>query len=119
MALIKTFEIINRLVAAKVIDRYAVAGAVAALNYIEPMLTHDVDILVSFESGAPSQSGLITLTPTVEHLRKLGYADLRNEGISVEDWPVQFLPVASDLDAEALMHAVEIEIVDSPGDTPI
>ena len=31
-----------------VIGRYAIAGAVAAYNYIEPTLTEDLDILVSF-----------------------------------------------------------------------
>lgn len=34
----------------------------------------------------------------------------RAEGIVVEGWSVQFLPVASDLDAEALAEAAEINL---------
>ncbi len=44
MALAKTFQVINELAKDGVIKRYAVAGAVAALNYLEPVLTHDLDL---------------------------------------------------------------------------
>jgi hypothetical protein len=37
----------------------------------------------------------------------MGCTEFRAEGIVVGDWPVQFLPVASALDAEAL-HTAEI-----------
>jgi hypothetical protein len=39
-----------------------------------------------------------------------GYTEYRKEGIVVAGWPVQFLPVASPLDAEALEHSVPTEI---------
>ena len=35
----------------------------------------------------------------------------------IEEWPVQFLPVASELEEEALENAVEVEI-DNTGDPP-
>jgi len=63
-----------------VIGRYAIAGAVAAYNYIEPAVTDDLDILVSFrEARHQAASGLITLAP---------------KGVVIADWPVQFLPIA-------------------------
>jgi hypothetical protein len=109
--MLNTFRVLNTLVDRGVIDGYAIGGAVAALNYIEPTLTDDLDVLISMEgfaSGAPS--GLIDLGPIYEHLRKAGYAEFRKEGVVVEGWPVQFLPVADALDSEGLSEAVPIEI---------
>ncbi len=96
------FQIINRMVADGVIGTYAVGGAVAALNYIEPMLTDDLDVLISVDQ-LPNQprSGLATLEPVFAYLRNAGYTEFKREGIVVEGWPVRFLPVASDLDAES------------------
>ena len=53
-----TFEVLNRMVSDGVISRYAIAGAVGALNYLEPMTTRDVDILVSVADLGPTRSGL-------------------------------------------------------------
>ena len=94
-----------------VIGRYAIAGAIAAYNYVSAAVTDDLDILVSFDR-APDQvtSGLITLAPIYAYLRAKGYDEHRREGIVIEGWPVQFLPVANPLDAEALAQAVEIDI---------
>lgn len=47
MSLRKTIEVVTKLAERGAIQRYAIAGAVAALNYIEPTLTEDLDILVS------------------------------------------------------------------------
>jgi hypothetical protein len=115
-----TFQVINRMVEDGIIRQYAIGGAVAALNYIEPTLTYDLDILVTLDdqTGRP-ESGLITLEPIFAYLRKAGYAEIRNEGIVVEGWPVQFLPVANDLDAEGLAQAIEIEIDVGEGSPPI
>jgi len=40
----------------------------------------------------------------------MGYADRSDVGFMIEGWPVQFLPVSSPLDEEALEDAIEIEI---------
>jgi hypothetical protein len=66
---------------------------VAALNYIEPTVTEDLDILVSFDRER--KSGLVTLGPIVGYLAEAGYQEWRNEGVLVGGWPVQFLPVAA------------------------
>ncbi len=113
------FQVINGMVADGVIQKYAVAGAVAALNYIEPTVTQDLDVLVSFDDLQIGPSGLVTLDPLISYLRNRGYTEFKNEGIVIEGWPVQFLPVANDLDAEGLNQAVEVEIELGSGSAPI
>jgi hypothetical protein len=44
------------------------------------------------------------------YLKDKGYDEHRKEGLVIEGWPVQFLPVANDLDAEALAGAQQVEI---------
>jgi hypothetical protein len=96
----------------------AIAGAVAALNYIQPTLTEDLDILVSVAHFEKRQSGLILLTPIEKGLAELGYTERTDLGYMIEGWPVQFLPVASELDEEALDSAIEINI-NLTGDPPL
>jgi len=47
MGMKRTLEVINALEAEGVIGRYAIAGAVAAYNYIEPTVTEGFDILLT------------------------------------------------------------------------
>jgi len=111
MAIKETLEVINAMEADGVIGRYAIAGAVAAYNYIEPAVTDDLDILVSFDTVAHQpKAGLVTLAPIFSYLKDKGYDEHRKEGLIIEGWPVQFLPVANDLDAEALAGAQQVEI---------
>jgi hypothetical protein len=109
MSLRKTIEVVTRLSAQGTIKQYAIAGAVAALNYIEPTLTEDLDILISVSGFETRESGLILLTPIESALAKMGYSERTDVGILIEGWPVQFLPVASPLDEEALARADEVE----------
>jgi hypothetical protein len=111
MGMKQTLEVINRMEDDGIIGRYAIGGAVAAYNYVEPSVTDDLDVLVSFDAVPEQpQSGLITLSPIFSYLKDKGYLEFRKEGLVIEGWPVQFLPVASDLDAEALARAEEVEI---------
>ena len=118
MSMRKTIEVITQLAKQGAFENYAIAGAVAALNYIEPTLTDDLDILVSIENFAKHQSGLILLTPIEKALASMGYAERTDVGYMIEGWPVQFLPVASPLDEEALEDALELDI-DMTGDLPL
>lgn len=113
------FQVINAMVADGIIRKYAVTGAIAALNYIEPTITQDLDILVAFDDLRSRPSGIATLEPLISYLRDRGYTKFEKEGIVIEGWPVQFLPVADDLDAESLNQAVEIEIEPAGGFAPI
>ena len=62
------------------------------------------------------RSGLLTIGPIVSYLSGLGYSEFRKEGILVEGWPVQFLSVANDLDAEALASSQEVTVRLKDGD---
>ena len=117
MGMKQTIEVLNRMEADGVIGRYCITGAVAAFYYIEASTTEDLDILVSFEDipGHP-KSGLLTLAPILSYLGGLGYSEFRNEGLVIEQWPVQFLPVANDLDTESLELAEEVTIDLADGD---
>jgi hypothetical protein len=102
----KVFQVINELVGNRVIDTYAVGGAVAAFFYIEPFFTQDIDIFfpVSLES-----SSIISLGPLYEHLLNKGYRP-SGEMIEIEGWQVQFLPVANKLIDEAVENADLFEV---------
>lgn len=111
MGMKKTLDVINAMESDGIIGRYAIAGAIAAYNYIEPTVTEDLDILISFDVGTDRPgAGLITLTPILSYLKTKGYSEYRKEGLLIEGWPVQFLPVANDLESEALDQAQEVEI---------
>ncbi|GLS23619.1 hypothetical protein GCM10007874_66400 [Labrys miyagiensis] len=114
MSMKETLEVINRMEADGIIGRYAIGGAIAALNYLELGSTEDLDIFVSFDEAVGKfRSGLITLTPILNYLAAKGYREFQKEGILIAGWPVQFLPVADDLEAEGLAEAEEIDM-----DTP-
>jgi len=42
----ETFAVLNQMVADGAIENYALAGAVAAMFYVEPFSTKDLDVLV-------------------------------------------------------------------------
>jgi hypothetical protein len=115
MGMKQTLEVVNRMEADGIVSRYAIGGAVAAYNYVEPAVTEDLDILISLDKH-PQQpkSGLVALGPVLSYLQQRGYSEFRKEGLVIEGWPVQFLPVADDLDAEALAQAEEVEIEINP-----
>jgi hypothetical protein len=110
MSMRKTLEVITKLAERGVFRSYAIAGAVAALNYIEPTLTEDLDILISVADFESHKSGLLLLTPIEKALTEMGYTHRSDVGFVIEGWPVQFLPVTSPLDEEALEKAIEIEV---------
>jgi hypothetical protein len=118
MSLRKTIEVVTKLAERGAMQRYAIAGAVAALNYIQPTLTEDLDILVSIAHFERHPSGLILLTPIEKALADMGYPERTDVGFMIDGWPVQFLPVASALDEEALERAIELDI-DLTGDPPL
>jgi len=105
-----TIAVVAKLAEQGVIANYAIAGAVAALNDIEPFLTADLDVLISVADFEKRPSGLVLLSPIDKALAEMEYTERTDAGIVIEGWPVQFLPVASPLDEEALAAAVDVEI---------
>lgn len=97
----ETLAIVEQLHRNGVLGSYAVGGAVAASFYLEPVATLDVDIFVLFETGPL----ILSLTPIYDACAKLGF-QAQGDAISIEGWPVQFLPAALPLVAEAVREAV-------------
>ena len=117
MALKQTIDVLNDMAAEGVIESYAVGGAVAAFYDIEASSTDDLVILISFDNrGGGGAAGLVTLGPIVDYLSARGFTEWRHEGIVISGWPVQFLPVADSLDAEALKEAPAVELEVTPGE---
>lgn len=106
MSLESTLRVLNEMRDAGVIESYAIGGAVAAFLYIEPGTTFDLDIFIVWE---PEPGGLLNLGPIYAYLAARG-CEPRREGVMIGDWEVQFLPIGTPLEAEALRDAVEIEI---------
>jgi len=100
----ETLKVINRMAADGIIEGYAIGGAVAAIYYLEPFDTADLDVFV--EVRATSES-LMLLTPIYDYLRKLGYHP-HGESVEIEGWSVQVLPVFNALTEEAVKRAQEI-----------
>jgi hypothetical protein len=93
----------NELVAAGLIEDYALGGALAAIYYIEPFTTYDADIIFvakdkTLGAGIPA---------IYAHLQSKGWR-VEREHLLVNDFPVQFL-AASGLTEEAVRNAKRIE----------
>ena len=98
----ETFAVLNQMVADGAIENYALAGAVGAMFYVEPFSTQDIDVLVVL----PEPEGtLVAELPGWKYLSSHGYSENRGEGIVIESWPVQFLPVTNALEREAYLNA--------------
>jgi hypothetical protein len=101
----ETLKVLNQMVKDGVIEEYAIGGAIAAIYYLEPFDTADLDIFVQVET---SGSDLMILTPIYEYLTARGYK-AKGEFIYIEDIPVQFLPVYDRLTEEAVTKAQTIK----------
>jgi hypothetical protein len=94
---------INELKGAGVIDDYAVAGAMALVFWIEPIMTFDLDVLVML----PHSTGpLISLDPIYRWATDHGYVE-EHEHVVIDGVPVQFLPSFGALADEAIQTAVD------------
>lgn len=101
----ETLKVINRMVKSGVIAKYAIGGAVAAIYYLEPFDTADLDIFVQVNTA---DSDLTILAPLYEYLIKKGYKP-KGEFIYIEGLPVQFLPVFNPLTEEAVEKSQTIK----------
>jgi hypothetical protein len=104
----KTLVKINELVENGTINKYAIGGGMGQFYYIEPSITYDLDIVISFTF---EKNKLTSLQPIYEWARKNNY-ELLEEHIIIEGIPVQFLPVYNDLVEEALEKSKEIKLYD-------
>ncbi|MBN2092420.1 hypothetical protein JW964_22555 [candidate division KSB1 bacterium] len=99
----KTISILNQMQTEGLFEKYAIGGGIAALFYIEPITTFDLDVFVILPSTSQL---LISLTPIYTWLEKRGFR-AEKEQIIIEGVPVQFIPVYNELIKEAVLNAVE------------
>src|SRR5919201_6840280 len=98
----------NDLVAAGLIENYALGGALAAIYYTEPFTTYDADIIFI----ATDQTLSAGIPAIYAHLQSKGWR-VEREHLLVKDFPVQFL-AASGLTEEAVRNAKPIEFEGIP-----
>lgn len=104
----KAIEIINEMTQNRVIQDYAIGGAIAALFYIEPILTYDLDIFF-----IPFEERLDVLSPIYEYLTSKGYST-EKEYIVIEGITVQFIPVYNPLVKEGVEKSCQSAYQDVP-----
>jgi hypothetical protein len=98
----------NGLVEAKLIEDYAIGGALAAIHYVEPFATYDADIFF-----IPADKGLSAGIPAIyAHLKSQGW-QVDREHLMVKGFPVQFL-AAQGLTEEAVREARRIKFEGVP-----
>jgi hypothetical protein len=93
----------NELVAAGLIEDWALGGALAAIYYVEPFTTYDADIFF-----IPKDKGLTAGIPAIyEHLQSRGWR-VEREHLLIKEFPVQFL-AANGLTEEAVREAEKFD----------
>ena len=93
----------NDLVAAGLIEDWALGGALAAIYYVEPFTTYDADIFF-----IPKDKGLTAGIPAIyAHLQAQGW-QVEHEHLVIRGFPVQFL-AAQGLTEEAVREAERID----------
>lgn len=96
----------NELVAAELIEDWALGGALAAIYYVEPFTTYDAVVFF-----IPKDKGLTAGIPAIYgHLKAQGW-QVEGEHLLVRGFPVQFL-AAGGLTEEAVREA---ECIDYEG----
>lgn len=99
----KTLNIIKELKEKKVLKDFSIGGGIAALYYIEPLLTYDLDILF-----IPIEDTIDILAPIYQYLKEKGFK-AKKEHVLIEGVPVQFIPVYNELVKEAVQHSGEVK----------
>ena len=97
---------INRLLEEKIILEYAIAGGVAAFYYTEPVLTYDFDVVCRF----PREGILIDPSPIFAKLKEWGYKFGKEDRVTINGVPIQFIPASPGLMEEALSKAKSISV---------
>ncbi|NIM58989.1 MAG: hypothetical protein GTO16_08620 [Candidatus Aminicenantes bacterium] len=99
----KTLKLVKELKEAEVLKDFSIGGGIAALYYIEPILTYDLDIFF-----VPMEDRIDVLAPIYRYLKEKGFKP-KKEHVLIEGVPVQFIPVYNDLVKEAVQYSVEVK----------
>lgn len=103
----KTLEIINELKERQLIKNYAIGGAIAALKWVEPFFTRDLDLFV-IPKKKVGKDKIFVFSPVYEYLKKRGYDSWTGQWLMIEGVPVEFIP-AEGVAEEAVQNAVETD----------
>ena len=99
----KTILVIENAHKAGLFTSYAIGGGIAALFYIEPVITFDLDVFIIVpESLIPLDS----MSPIYSWFTERGHKQFQ-EQIVIEGIAVQFIPVHSDLVRDGVLDAAE------------
>ncbi|MFV1994267.1 MAG: hypothetical protein ACC661_02430 [Verrucomicrobiales bacterium] len=93
-------RLLNEMREAHIISEYALFGATAQMRYTEAVATIDADVLVA----VPAPDRLDVMHPIYEFCASRGFHP-EGEAIRVGAWPLQIVPVFSELTEEALAEA--------------
>lgn len=99
-------KVFNELKDKGLIKDYAIGGAIAALKWVEPFFTQDLDVFIILEKEE-SKKELIVLTPIYEYLKSKGYI-WEKHWVIIEGVPIDIFP-ADELEREAVELAMETE----------
>jgi hypothetical protein len=102
----KVCDVLEQLLAAGVVHKYAIGGATAAGFHGEPLATRDIDVFCFLD--VPEGSVLVSMDPIFQKLAEMGYSQFDEEGIIVHGLPVQFLPASTELEKEAVDNAAVV-----------
>jgi hypothetical protein len=103
------FRVLNELRAERVVEDYAVGGAMAVLFYAEPARTYDLDVFVALPVATDD---LLDLSILYGWLRHRGFTP-DAEHVLIHGVPVQFLPTYNRLVEEAVKGARELDYDDT------
>lgn len=98
----KVIQILNRMQADGVIEKFAIGGGIAAIRYLEPYLTDDIDVFIS--PVVVGANGLVSYGRIYSYLDELGYKPERGY-VKIEGWLVQFVPASESVQEEAVAQA--------------
>lgn len=102
MVLEKTIQVLNQMADDGVFHKYAIGGGIAALFYIEPVATFDLDI---FFIPTDNPAGLVSLSGLYQWLDARGYRTVK-EQVVIEGVPVQFIPVYDEVVEAGVKDAI-------------
>src|SRR5262245_51289097 len=104
------FRVLAALCEDRVIEEYAVGGAMAMLFWAEPVLSCGLDVVVPFRAvDRPGRS----VAPASEWLRARGQVESA-EHVTCHGTPVQFLASPNPLGDEAIAGAAQLELEGVP-----
>lgn len=101
----EALAVLNTMKSERVIEEYAVAGAMAILFWTEPVPTFDLDVLLFLP---PSSGGIVSLDAIYRWTEARGYKAVE-EHVLIEGVRTQFLPSPGPLADEAIEAAATLD----------